>query len=571
VLRRALAKWARPDRPADARSSAYAVEYLAHNVPRQAGGDSLRVFRVRVRNSGTRRWERNPSDGHFVALAVFVDDEAEARGTGALLREHVDPGEAAVIAFRLRLPPGPARLRIKLDLFAHNLTMFGDAGSEPLRVSVDVTPRARTESERLWEIAERRDYWFFSPGLGVHLHGEEPTYPVFARSARGCRITDVEGREYLDLMMGWGSALLGYAHEGIQEAIRRAAASAAVITLTHELEIEVAERLSALIPSAEMSLFGKNGSDACTAAVRVARAHTGRRTVLVCGYHGWQDWFAGPQKGFLSSGVPEREPPLVVPFPEGDLEALQRLLQEHAGDVAAVMLEPAAPVLRLDAPIYDADAAYLREVAGLARARGALLVFDEVMTGFRYRSGSVQAATGVVPDLTCLGKALSGGMPLSALVGRRDLIRGALHRIAYAPTFKGEVYSFAAAAEALRVYEAGGVPSHVERVGGLLLQRVDAALRRAGLAARAVGVPFRMTVAFEDGDPERRILMRTLLVQELCRRGVITWKGLAIPSLAHGDAELAALARAFEESAAVVADALERDAFLECLALPDDV
>jgi glutamate-1-semialdehyde aminotransferase len=552
-------------------SGGYAVEYLAHNVPPRIGGDSLRTFRVRVRNRGSRAWERSPADGHLVALAVFVDGEAQARACGYLLRERVEPGETTVIAFRLRLPAGPRGLQLKLDLFCHDVTMFEQAGSKPLVLSIQVTPRARTESERLWEIAERRDYWFFSPGLGIHLHGDQAAYPLFARSAHGCRVVDVEGREYLDLMMGWGSALLGYAHEAVQEAIRRAAASAALTTLTHELEIEVAERLSALIPSAEMTLFGKNGSDACTAAVRVARAHTGRRVVLVCGYHGWQDWFAGPQRGFLASGVPDRAPPLVVPFPERDLESLERILREHAGDVAAVMLEPAAPVLRLDAPIHDADAGYLGEVARLARSHQALLVFDEVMSGFRYRMGSVQAATGVVPDLTCLGKALSGGMPLSALVGRRDLIASALHRIAYAPTFKGEVYSFAAAAAALGAYADGRVAEHVERVGRRMIQLLDDACRSAGLGARAVGVPFRMTLAFEDADPERRIQMRTLLVQELARRGVITWKALAIPCLAHDDAELRVLSKAWGESAAVVADAVRRDALLESLVLPDDV
>jgi glutamate-1-semialdehyde 2,1-aminomutase len=570
-LRRALARWIRPEPDPRARSRGFAADYLAHNIPKRLGGQSLRAFRVQVRNTGSEPWQRNPADGHFVALAVYVDDEPDARGLGILLRDTVLPGESTVIPFQLRLPAGPCELRLKLDLFAHNVTMLSHVGSGPLRVSIDVTAREETESERLWQLAERRDYWFFSPGLGVHLHGDEPCYPLFARSARGCRIRDVAGREYLDLMMGWGSALLGYAHEATQEAIRHAASSAAVITLTHELEIEVADRIASLIPSAEMALFGKNGSDACTAAVRVARAHTGRRTLLVCGYHGWQDWFAGPQKGFLASGVPEREPPLVIPFPERDLPALERLLAQHEGDVAAVMLEPAAPVLRLDAPIYDADAAYLGEVARLTRSKGALLIFDEVMSGFRYRAGSVQAATGVIPDLTCLGKALSGGMPLSALVGRGELIRRALHRIAYSPTFKGEVYSFAAAAAALRVYESGQVPRHVERVGALLMQRTDAALKRAGLLAHAVGVPFRMTVSFDDEDPERRILMRTLWVQELARRGILTWKGLAIPSLAHDDAELEVLGRAFEESAVLVADALERGTLLQSLVLPDDI
>jgi glutamate-1-semialdehyde 2,1-aminomutase len=219
------------------------------------------------------------------------------------------------------------------------------------------------------------------------------------------------------------------------------------------------------------------------------------------------------------------------------------------------MLEPAAPVEGLNGPVRDADPAFLRAIAAHARQAGALLIFDEVFTGFRYRGGSVQRATGVTPDLTCLGKALSGGMPLAALVGRRGLFESAMARIYYGPTFKGEVYSFAAARASLLLFRRLDVPARIARFGERLRSGVDERCRRFGIPAGLSGPPFRMVLSFRESDPERLVQLRTLAHQELVKAGVLTYRGFLLPSLAHDDSALQETLKAFDRALEVVARA----------------
>lgn len=545
----------------------YAALYIEHNISNRLTAGSRSAFRVKVRNTGTETWYRNPTNGHLTALAVFLDGQVST--IGHLLRERVGPGETAVLCFPFQVPDTPGRYTLKIDLMVQNITMFEDCGLAPVLIDLEVLPGNRTRSEHVWEKAKEINYWFFSPGLGVHRSHDEPTFPLFAGSAKGSRITDVEGKEFIDLIMGWGCALLGYAHDRIQKAIARELSSGAIITLTHPLEIEVSEKLCEMIPSTEMVLFGKNGSDTCTAAVRMARAYTQRHRVLVCGYHGWQDWYA-EQHGFRATGVPERADGLVIPFTYHDVEGLKHLLRSHSGNVAAVMIDPSAPLMNLNGPFPEADAVFLAAVAGLTREAGALLIFDEVLSGFRFRQGSVQKAFGVTPDLTCLGKALSAGMPLSALVGKREVFKQTLHRIYYTPTFKGEVYSFAAAKEALTIYQEEDISGHVWRFGEALQARLNQACQASGLPCRVAGPPFRMVFAFDEPDYERRVMMRTLLVQELTRHRVLTWKGLMVPSYAHNEQDLEQIVEAAERALPVLYDAWKHDDFLRHLEIPDD-
>src|SRR5262249_47723425 len=190
-----------------------------------------------------------------------------------------------------------------------------------------------------------------------------------------------------------------------------------------------------------------------------------------------------------------RGEPLVLPFEFNNLEQVAELLEAHRGRVAAVMLEPAG-VATSAGPVQDADPVFLKELTALARREGALVIFDEIFTGFRYLGGSVQHATGVVPDLTCLGKALSAGMPLSALVGRKDVFHPASSKIFYEPTFKSEVYSFAAAREALTIYREQDVPARVWGFGNRLKGAVNQLCQKLPVPAEEVGPPFRRVIDF---------------------------------------------------------------------------
>jgi glutamate-1-semialdehyde 2,1-aminomutase len=259
----------------------------------------------------------------------------------------------------------------------------------------------------------------------------------------------------------------------VQQAIVAAMGCAPVVPLPHPLEVEVTRILVEDIPCAEMAIFGKNGSDVCTVAARVARVSTGRPVILFSGYHGWQDWWV-EQAGFAATGVPERPRPLIHRFRFNDLEDFTRLYAAHRHELAAVMLEPSGPAESVGRPLQDADRDFLAALAAMTREAGALLIFDEIMTGFRYPGGSVQKATGVVPDLACLGKALGGGMPLSAFVGRAHILRRAMEHTHSGPTYRGEVYSLAAARAALEIYRREPVADHVWRFGTQLRQGVNA-------------------------------------------------------------------------------------------------
>jgi glutamate-1-semialdehyde aminotransferase len=295
--------------------------------------------------------------------------------------------------------------------------------------------------------------------------------------------------------------------------------------------------------------------------------HTNRPVVLFSGYHGWQDWYA-ERLGFASTGVPARADPLIVSFEPNNMSQLVQLLETHRGKVAAVLLEPAGVLEGVSGPIKEADAVFLRELTALAHREGALVIFDEIMTGFRYLGGSVQHATGVVPDLTCLGKALSGGLPLSALVGRRDIFASTIGRIHYEPTFKGEVYSFAAAREALAIYREQDIPARVWKFGNSLRESVDGMCEDLGIPAKLIGPPYRMILAFREADPRRLTLMRTLVQQELIRGGVLTTQNLLLPSAAHDGEALELTRRAFRQSLERLAEVMEQDRFASALEIP---
>jgi glutamate-1-semialdehyde 2,1-aminomutase len=357
------------------------------------------------------------------------------------------------------------------------------------------------------------------------LFGETGVYPQFLARAEGCRVTDTTGRVYVDWLFGWGSALLGYGRPEIDEAIRRQLGAAPTLTMPSALEVEVAEKIIDLVPCAEMVAFGKNGSDAVTAAVRLARAHTERDVVLHFGFHGFHDWFAVSDRSIR--GIPARFGGLMHPFPYNDIPALEALFDQHPGRVAAVVMEP----FRAELPREG----FLERVRDLAHAKGALLVFDEMVTGFRVSRGGAQELTGVVPDLACFGKALANGMPLSAMVGPRRLLQGA-DSVGVDMTCRGETLSLASARAALDLYVREPIAERVAEVGRRIASGIHEEAARKRIPLRLVGHPARMEIVFEDCGclPARAAL--GIFVQQSLERGVIT-NGLLLPCAAHdGDA-----------------------------------
>jgi glutamate-1-semialdehyde 2,1-aminomutase len=374
----------------------------------------------------------------------------------------------------------------------------------------------------------------------------EGAAPLFVTHGQGGRVWDVDGNEYVDLVCGLLPVVLGYRDPDVDQAIRDQLADGISFSLGTVLEAELAERLVELIPCAEQVRFGKNGTDATSAAVRLARAATGRDRILVCGYHGWQDWYIGATT--RNKGVPDAVRSLTTMVPYNDLDAVRRALDAHPGETAALVLEP----MNATEPYPG----YLEELKALLHARGALLVFDEVITGFRYALGGAQALFGVTPDLASFGKAMGNGMPISAVVGRADLMRE-MEEIFFSGTFGGEALSLAAAIAVIDKMRREPVIETLWRTGGVLAEGVGARIARHGLTELfgLVGKAPWMILTTRDHPAARKEASKTLLVTELLARGVLLL-GSHNVCYAHDGVDVARVFAAYDAALARVAEEL---------------
>jgi glutamate-1-semialdehyde aminotransferase len=378
-------------------------------------------------------------------------------------------------------------------------------------------------------------------GPGQYVKGVAPKY---LRRGQGARVWDVDGNEYLDLTMAVGPLVLGYGHPAVDGAIRAQLQDGIVFSQMHPLEVEVAERLCSLIPGAEMVRFGKTGAEVTSAAVRLARAYTGRRKVLCCGYHGWHDWYIGVTD--RGRGVPEEVRDLTFTFGYNDLGSVRDAIDD---DTACVILEPMT--------FEEPRDGFLGELRRLCDERGAVLVFDEMWTGFRLALGGAQSRFGVRADLACFSKAVANGMPLSVLSGRRELMQLLDREVFFYSTFGGEALSLAAARATLDVLVEEDVPAQLETRGRQLRDRLNALAAELGLPwLRCIGPGCRTLVTFgpEAGNP---LIVKSLVQQELVRRGVL-WTGFHNLALAHGEAEIEYLLAAYRDALPVVGEAVAR-------------
>jgi glutamate-1-semialdehyde 2,1-aminomutase len=381
------------------------------------------------------------------------------------------------------------------------------------------------------------------------LWNNEPLRDVmpwyFARG-EGQRVWAEDGREFVDLELGVGPTLLGHGHPVVREALLEHAGAPIVTSLLHRHEVEVAELLTSLFPGAERVVFGKNGSDACTAAARVARAATGRTFMLCHGYHGWHDWFAADM-GELPGIVPAFSGH-TMQFPFNDVRALEALADDHSHELAAIMMEPAYRHLP--------EPGYLQAVRRIADAHGALLIFDEMITAFRMHRGGAQAVYGVTPDLTCVGKSLANGMPLSALMGRKDVMEY-VNNIFYGMTFQHDSVALAVSRACLRYYRDHDVAGDVNRKGERLRRIFDGASAAAGLTGRAVGLAARMDIDFTPVGHLGLHEQRQIFARETIRHGVLPVR-VAFPCEMMTDADLEQVERVFAHGCQTVARALPR-------------
>ena len=299
--------------------------------------------------------------------------------------------------------------------------------------------------------------------------------PLYFERGSGCRIWDVDGNEYIDYVLAYGAVLLGYAHPVVDEAADREVANGMLLSMNHPLHARFLQAVLRRFPAADMGYFMKTGSEATTAAVRLARLYTSRCKIVRCGFHGWHDW-CFPDDGSTPAGMAEQVLPLHDITPLG----LELLLSQNLNQVAAVIVAP-----EMVMPL-NRDA--INSLIETAHAHGALFILDEIKTGFRTLTGSVQTFLNVRPDMTTLSKGLGNGWPVSTVIGRKEIMHAG-RSIHLSATYHGDTTGMAAALANLEILDRENVPAHVWQLGTRLIEGLNLIAKRHHVPARAYGEP----------------------------------------------------------------------------------
>jgi glutamate-1-semialdehyde 2,1-aminomutase len=388
-----------------------------------------------------------------------------------------------------------------------------------------------------------------------YIHYPRGAAPFFVTRAQGSRVWDVDGNEYVDFVNALNAITLGHCDPDVSAAVQEQMALGTIFTLTHPIEIEVAEKIIELVPCAERVRFGKNGSDATAGCIRAARAFTDRDRVAVCGYHGWQDWYIGSTA--RNKGVPGATRALTHGFGYNDLASLEAVFAKYPGEFAAVILEPMNSTW--PAP------GFIEGVVELAHAHGALAVFDETITGFRFAPGGAQQYFGVTPDLSSFGKALANGYPLAAVAGRADVMRE-FEDVFFSFTMGGETLSLAAARAAMAKVQHEDVTGVLERRGKQVMTAVQDCIARHGCDDFLVlsGHPSWSFLTISGAGGLTSYDIRTLFLQEVFARGILTL-GTHNMSFAHSEEDVALLVAAYDAVFPMLHAAVERGSVSDML------
>ena len=379
--------------------------------------------------------------------------------------------------------------------------------------------------------------------------------PLYASKAKGAKIWDVDGNEYIDLVSALASVTLGYGDKGLERAVKKQLKRGVSMSLPGVLEAEVAELIIEMVPSAEMVRFGKNGTDATSAAIRLARAYTGRDHIVVCGYHGWQDWYIGSTT--RNKGVPEQVSALTHKFEYNNIHSLKSVLNEHEGKIAAVIMEP----MNLTYP----EPGFLEEVQKMTRDAGALLVFDEIITGFRFARGGAQETFGVIPDLSTFGKGMANGFPLSAVVGRRDIMME-MEEIFFSGTFGGELLSLAAAKYVLEKHIRNSICPELAVAGANLSGGFEALIESQNLNSvlNLSGHDSWKFINWNSSIRNSDFELKTLFMQENFKRGLLLLNSFNVTA-AHSPKLINSILSRLEESLGLISKGLRGGSIIERL------
>ena len=356
---------------------------------------------------------------------------------------------------------------------------------------------------------------------------------------------DVDGNEYIDFMMGVGPLSLGYAYPKVDEAIKKQLEYGITFSMMHPLEVEVAEMIREIIPNAEAVRYSKTGADVTSAAVRLARAYTGKNKILCCGYHGWHDWYISVTA--RNHGIPEAVQAISYTFNYNDINSVKNSIDD---DVAAVILEPVV----FAEPKDD----FLQKLAQLCEEKNVVLIFDEMWTGFRMALGGAQEYFGITPDLATYSKAVANGMPISILTGKREIMDLADEDIFFYTTFGGEALSLAAAKATIEELRDKNVPKYLREQGKKLKDGYNALAQKLNMDfTKAIGYEWRSMATFDAkaGDP---LVQKSIMQQEMIKRGVL-WQGFHNMCYSHSDADIDYTLLALEQSLTFLKKAVDEN------------
>ncbi len=370
--------------------------------------------------------------------------------------------------------------------------------------------------------------------------------PKYIERGQGCHVWDVDGNEYIDYPMALGPIILGYNYSPVVEAVISQLKKGTTFTLMHPLEVQLAELLVDIVPCAEMVRFGKNGADATMAAVRIARAYTKRDHIAYCGYHGCHDWYAVTTS--LNKGIPEFNAQLVHSFEYNKPETLEGIFSEYPDQISAVIMEQ---------PGTEPEDGFLQKVVETSRRNGALFILDEICTGFRYSLGGAQEYYGIVPDIACFGKGMANGLPISAVVGKKEFMEE-LNDIFFSMTYSGETLAMAAAIATINELREKNVLQYIWEQGKRLREGLNEIRNETGVNMEIPGNPPRSGLVFKDTEGRESLSMKSLFLQETVKRGVL-FGGPVYISFSHTQEDIDRTLNASYEALQIVKKAVNEN------------
>lgn len=392
--------------------------------------------------------------------------------------------------------------------------------------------------------------------LGAQTYSKSYRYycqgdsPAFIERGEGCYLYDVDGNKFIDFVCALGPITIGYNIEEVNNAIKEQLEKGISFSLQAEVEVELAEKIIDIIPCAEMVRFVKNGGDATTSAIRLARAFTGRDLVALSGYHGMHDWSIGSTEN--NKGIPKDVSNLTKTFEYNNIESLKELFKEYPNQIAAVILEP----IQANGPKDD----FLQKVKDLTHENGAILIFDEVVSGFRYALGGASELYDVVPDMAAFGKGMGNGLPISAVAGKKEIMKQIEEGIFVSTTFGGEALSMAGSIAALKILEKPGSYEHIWKLGTMLKEGLERLIKNYELedVILVSGLPPHCGVEFEDVGSLDYLDINSIFSQAMIHNGIIT-VGINNINLSHTEEEIEAYLAAAEEAMINIKKAIEQD------------